>query len=105
MAEEIALVADVLRGNQSPMKTHHWAGDIRSHFENDILFRGQRKNPDRGDSIYTKQPLPGVGTAYGMSALFMLEALKAQGEDTHLTTVEGSQLQHLTASQMLKPLW
>ena len=37
-AEEIALVADILRGNESPMATDHWAGDIRSHFEMSSSF-------------------------------------------------------------------
>ena len=102
IADDIARIADSLRGNQSPMKTDHWAGDIRSHFEMTSSF-GDRGRILTAVIRYTRsRHCLELGTAYGMSALFMLEALKAQGEDTHLTTVEGSQLQHLTASQILK---
>lgn len=102
IADDIARVADSLRGNQSPMETDHWAGDICSHFEMSSSF-GDKGRILTAVIRYTRSSYClELGTAYGMSALFMLEALKARGEDTHLTTVEGSQLQHLTASQMLK---
>jgi predicted O-methyltransferase YrrM len=102
IADDIARAADSLRGNQSPMETDHWAGDIRSHFEMSSSFGGKGRILTAVIRYTRSNHCLELGTAYGMSALFILEALKAQGENTHLTTVEGSQLQHLTASQILK---
>ena len=43
-----------------------------------------------------------LGTAFGMSALFVLYALRANGEEAHLTTVEGWEPQFSIASGVLK---
>ncbi len=43
-----------------------------------------------------------LGTAYGMSALFIIEALRSNGNTGHLITLEGYEPQYSLSSSMLK---
>jgi hypothetical protein len=91
-AEAIALVADSYRGNLEPSSSA--SGPATS----DPISRSRRPKASRVAFspavvrfMRSSQCLE-LGTAYGMSALFILEALKARGTDARLTTLEGYRL-------------
>ena len=106
VAKELALIADALRGNSSPVGYDEWVdGDVRSHFE---LRGGGAPSGTRARILNTivrfcqaRQCLE-LGTNYGMSALAILETLKSRGKDANLTTVEGWEPQFSTSSKILK---
>jgi len=106
VAKELALIADALRGNSSPVEYDEWVdGDVRSHFE---LRGGGAPSGTRARILNTivrfcqaRQCLE-LGTNYGMSALAILETLKSRGKDANLTTVEGWEPQFSTSSKILK---
>lgn len=101
IAEKIALIADALRGNGKSVETDRWAGDVRAHFEMSSSFGANGRILVAIIRFMRCTHCLELGTAYGMSALFMLEALAAQGPDTRLTTVEGSELQYALSSELL----
>lgn len=89
MARQIATIADEYRGLSQPIEFQRWAGDVGLHFsvassfgqKGRILFNIVRfMKPSRCLEL---------GTAYGMSALFILSALKTFVGRGCLVTVEG----------------
>jgi predicted O-methyltransferase YrrM len=103
-AREIGLVADAIRSNaqeQSP-QYWNWAGDVGLHFlissslgwKGRILFNVVR--------LMRSERCLELGTAYGMSALFILAALKHYSPSGHLNTLEGAEPQFSIASSTLK---
>lgn len=102
-AREIALIADDLRSNsQSKTANYPWAGDVGLHAsmasssgsKGRILFNLVR--------FARSERCLELGTAYGMSALFILAALRLYLKSGHLTTLEGSEPQFSIASALLK---
>lgn len=101
IAKEIALVADHGRGRFEPKQAGLWAGDIGLHFsisstlgeKGRILFNVAR--------LMRSERCLELGTAYGLSALFILSALRRFTTCGHLTTIEGSEPQFSLASSML----
>jgi len=101
-AETLAQIADAYLGNPSPMGSSGWAGDVRAHFEMTSSFGHKGRILASIIRFMRCRHCLELGTAYGMSALFMLEALSVQGPDTRLTTVEGSELQYRIAAGLLE---
>ena len=85
-----------------PLEFAQWAGDVSLHFseasslgqKGRILFAAVR--------IMRPRRCLELGTAYGMSALFILAALKAFAEGGSLATVEGYEPSYALSSVMLK---
>jgi predicted O-methyltransferase YrrM len=101
IAEEIALVADSFRGNLQPIEDNEWAGDVRSTFEMSSSFGTKGRILTTIVRFTQSDRCLELGTAYGMSALFILEALKARGTGAHLTTLEGGELPFSLSSKIL----
>src|SRR5206468_9569765 len=102
IAQKIALIADAYRRNVEAIEYELWAGDVRSHFEISSSFGTKGRILSTVVRFTRAKQCLELGTAYGMSALFILEALKAQGEETRLTTLEGSERQFSLSSKTLK---
>lgn len=101
-AKEIALIADSYRVISKPYEQGVWAADVNTHFSLSSSFGTKGRILNTVVRIMRSKKCLELGTAYGMSALFIIEALKSIGEATsHLTTVEGLELQFLLASKML----
>jgi predicted O-methyltransferase YrrM len=101
VAEEIALIADSYRGNLKPVEGSEWAGDIGLHFDISSSFGTKGRILTTVVRLTQSEQCLELGTAYGMSALFILEALKTRGTDTHLTTLEGAEPQFSMSSELL----
>jgi len=102
IAEEIALVADTYRGKTELIEDENWVSGVRSHFS--VSSSSGTKGRILSTIVHftqSKRCLE-LGTAYGMSSLFILEALKQHGPETHLTTLEGWELAFTLSSKMLK---
>jgi len=102
LAESLAKTADAYSGNSMPMESGSWAGDVRAHFEMSSSFGHKGRILAAIVRFMRCQRCLELGTAYGMSAMFILEALSKQGRHTHLTTVEGSELQYKIALEQLE---
>jgi hypothetical protein len=102
IAEEIALIADGFRGNLQPIEGNGWAGDVRSTFEISSSFGTKGRILTTIVQFTRSDRCLELGTAYGMSALFILEALRARGTDAHLTTLEGGELPFSLSSKILR---
>jgi predicted O-methyltransferase YrrM len=102
VAEGFARIADGHLGDGSPVESGRWAGDVRAHFEMSSSFGHKGRILATIIRFMHSRDCLELGTAYGMSALFMLEALSAQGPDARLTTLEGSELQHRIAARLLE---
>jgi len=100
-AEALAATADPFWGNGTIVESGRWSGDVRSHFEmSSSLGHKGRIVATIARGMRARRCLE-LGTAYGMSALFILEALSELGDDVHLTTVEGCREQYTMASELL----
>jgi len=102
VGSEIGLIADRYRALFQPFRFEGWAGDIGLHFQlsSSLGWKGRILSTIIRFAG-SKQCLE-LGTAYGMSAIFILEALRASGREGHLITLEGSAAQYSLASEMLK---
>jgi len=102
VAQDIALVADHSRTKSEVLSFGQWIGDVGFHFsisssaghKGRILFNIIR--------FMRSECCLELGTAYGMSALFILGALKSYAKSGHLATVEGMEPQFSLGSSMLK---
>lgn len=102
LAREIALVSDQSRARSEVVGFGQWTGDAGLHFsiasssgnKGRILFSTVR--------FMRSECCLELGTAYGMSALFILGALKSYAKSGSLATVEGAEPQFSVCSSMLK---
>ena len=101
-AQEIALVADRSRDLAGAVDYDQWAGDVGLLFSISSSFGKKGRILSAIVRFTRSQKCLELGTAYGMSALFILSALKANGRGGHLTTLEGSEPQFSLASATLK---
>jgi len=102
LAEEIARIADQNCTLPGSLEFNQWTGDVGLHFLMSSSFGNKgRILFDTIRFMQSEQCLE-LGTAYGMSALFILEALKAYGKSGRLTTVEVSEPQFSLSSSMLE---
>ncbi len=102
VATRLAGVADTFHNNPGKFQSNNWSGDIRAHFEMTSSFGHKGRILTAIIRFMRCSRCLELGTAYGMSALFLLEALAAQGRETRLTTVEGSEMLYQIASRLLE---
>ena len=90
LAVELARAADTLRSTTIPLDTRRWSGDVGLHF----VISSSLGRKGRLLSSIVRFCRPKVclelGTAYGMSARFIL-GTQTQGRAIHLTTIECDQ--------------
>ena len=101
-AREIALVADRYRDLPGVVDYGQWAGDVGLLFTISSSFGKKGRILSAIVRFSRSQRCLELGSAYGMSALFILSALKATGGGGHLTTLEGLEPQFSLASATLK---
>ena len=89
VAQEIALIADRNRSLSEPNEFGQWAGDIGLHFEFSSSLGAKGRILFNVVRFARSEHCLELGTAYGLSALFILAALKAYAKSGHLATVEG----------------
>jgi predicted O-methyltransferase YrrM len=100
LAIEIAHAADALRSMRTPYDTERWSGDVGLHFA--ISSSMGRKGRLLSSIVRFCRPARclELGTAYGMSARFIL-GTQTEGRSLHLTTVECVQATHALVSPQL----
>jgi predicted O-methyltransferase YrrM len=103
-AQEIGLIADKLSSSLDPLqfKGCEWAGDVGLSFRIGSSFARKGRLLSSIIRLCRADRCLELGTAYGMSALFILYALRANGGEGHLTTVEAWDLPFSIASGILK---
>lgn len=102
IAEEIALIADSYLINLKPIERKKWEADVRYDFEISSSFGKKGRVLTTVVRLTRSKRCLELGTAYGMSALFTLEALRSGGTEFHLTTLEAGKKQFSLSSRMLK---
>lgn len=98
-----ALIADSYQCMLQPVQWEGWAGDVSLHFQLCSSFGKKGRILSTIIRFAGSKRCMELGTAYGMSAVFILEALKANERGGHLLTLEGFEPLYLLASGMLKP--
>jgi predicted O-methyltransferase YrrM len=98
VADRLARVAQHFQHNTGPLISAQWHGDVRAHFEISSSFGHKGRILAAILRFMRTRQVLELGTAYGMSAMFMLETM---GQDGRLTTVEGREVQHGIASTVL----
>jgi predicted O-methyltransferase YrrM len=101
LAAEIGRVADRMAGLTEPAEIGTWVADRGLHFE--VSSSLGRKGRLLFNLVRLTRPerCLELGTAYGMSALFTLGALRLLGENGHLTTIERYDPPFSLAAEML----
>ena len=100
-AERLARAADRLRANVNPET------GMREHGDQQRRFARAASLGEKGRLLHTavkamqSEQIVELGTFWGMSALFMLEALETAGPDAHLTTIEFNPDFHRKASALI----
>lgn len=103
-AQRLALAADRLGSSSQPVEREwEWAGDVGLHFRwvTSTLGRKGRLLSNIIRFSRTERGLE-LGTAYGMSTMFILEAMKANGVAGRVATLEAMEPQFSIASEALK---
>jgi predicted O-methyltransferase YrrM len=101
VAKTIAVIADHYRTLRQPLEAA-WAGDISHHFQAASSFGGKGRILSTIVRFARTKRCLELGTAYGMSALFTLEAIRNNLQTGHLITVEGWDPLYSLSSSMLK---
>ena len=105
-AREIALVADRNSALTDSFDISHgswtWAGDVGLHFSLSSSFGSKGRILYNIIRFMRSERCLELGTAYGMSAFFILDALEKYAESGHLATIEGAQPQFSLSSSVLK---
>lgn len=99
-AKKIMMIADSYRSISDVYQQSDWVGDVHNHFHNASSFGYKGRVLNSIIRIMRCEKCLELGTAYGMSALFILEALNSIGSG-HLTTIEGLEFQFTLASKLL----
>ncbi len=102
VVEDIAKIADHCRGNLQSMESSEWMGDVRSHFEMSSSFGVKGRILATITRFMRCKNCLELGTAYGMSALFILESINKLDANFQLATIEGGEPQFSIASELLK---
>ncbi len=100
-ARTIATVADGLQGSTQRFTYGDWAADVGAHFTTSSSFGCQGRLIACVVRFMRSNRCLELGTAYGLSALFILAALQRNGERGHLTTLEATDPQFSFAAKML----
>jgi predicted O-methyltransferase YrrM len=96
-ALKIGRIADRYHAIREPVEMHRWAGDVGLHFRRSSSFGHKGRLLTALVRLMRSQRCIEVGTAYGMSALFILSATSGQ-----LDTIEVSEPQFSLAQATLK---
>jgi predicted O-methyltransferase YrrM len=104
VAREIALIADQNRSLPEPVeiKAWQWVGDAGLHFSSSSSLGSKGRILFNVIRLMRSERCLELGTAYGMSALFILAGLKAYARSGLLATVEGWDQLFSLSSAMLK---
>lgn len=90
VAQDLALLADSHQTNLAPTQAGvSWIGDAALHFRWSSSLGAKGRILATVVRIMQSETCLEIGTAYGMSAAFILEMLQAMGGNRHLTTLEG----------------
>lgn len=102
MALELAEEADRLRGMTTGIDWENfWAGDVGLHFGISSSLGHKGRLLANVIRLCRSERCLELGTAYGMSAMFVLGMQSYLGWTIHLTTVEAGELQFTLARQRL----
>lgn len=105
-AREIALAADRHSALTDSFDISHgswtWAGDLGLHFSLSSSFGAKGRILYNIVRFMRSERCLELGTAYGMSAFFILAALEKYAKSGHLATIEGEKPQFSASSCMLK---
>jgi predicted O-methyltransferase YrrM len=103
-AQELARMADAHRSNAQIQAdpTWTWAGDVGLHFSIGSSLGRKGRMLFNAVRFMRSEHCLELGTAYGMSAQFILAALKTYCPGAHLHTLEGAEVQFSIASSTLK---
>jgi predicted O-methyltransferase YrrM len=102
LVREIAVTADHNRKLSDSLEVGEWAGDTGLHFCMSSSSGGTGRILFNTVRLMRSENCLELGTAYGMSALFILGALKIYANRGHLATVEGWDRMYSLSSPMLK---
>ncbi len=102
LAREIALIADENRALSDMRVLEHWAGDTGLCFSLSSSFGGKGRILYNVIRFMRSENCLELGTAFGMSALFILASLKTYSKSGRLATVEGFEQNFLMSSSLLK---
>lgn len=100
-AREIGRVADRLRFDPSPIDIWRWDSDVGVHFELSSSDAAKGRVLSAAVRVMRPQNCLELGTAYGMSSLFVLSQLASNRGAGKLTTVEFFEPQFGIASSLL----
>lgn len=100
VARDLAATADRYLGHREPLESGRWSSDVGLHFKRSSSLG--RKGRLLTNVVRFMRPSRALelGTAYGLSGLFILSALEANGGG-HLTTIEGFEPQYSLARDLL----
>jgi predicted O-methyltransferase YrrM len=105
VAQQIAVAADHFRTLSDRVDMANWAGDTGLHFSIASSFGSKGRILFNTIRFMRSENCLELGTAYGMSALFILGALQRGANRGHLTTVEGWEHLYSLSSPLLKRLY
>lgn len=88
LAERIARGVDGIRGDLAPLTSGSWTGPIDAHFGMSSSFGLKGRILVAAVRAMRPRECVELGTAYGMSATFLLEAPEPGAPVTRVTTVE-----------------
>jgi predicted O-methyltransferase YrrM len=101
-AREIGRHADLLRFDPTAIEFYRWSSDVGIHFELSSSFAAKGRVLSAGIRLMRPESCLELGTAYGMSSLFMASELESNGGEAQLTTVEFVEPQYGLANTVLK---
>jgi predicted O-methyltransferase YrrM len=102
VASEIALVADRSRNLSDTLEIRNWAGDMGIHFDRSSSFGKKGRLLFNIIRFMRSGRCLELGTAYGMSGLFILASINKYSPSGSLVTVEGWEKLAAISSPILK---
>jgi predicted O-methyltransferase YrrM len=100
--QTIAMVSDRYCRNTDPLESFGWFADVSTHFQLSSSFGKKGRILSTIVRYMRSQAGIELGSAYGMSAMFILETMQRLGQDYRLATLEGGEKQYALSSQLLK---
>jgi predicted O-methyltransferase YrrM len=101
VALKVANLADRFRGLAQTIDWERWSGDVGLHFSMASSSGHKGRILSTIVRLCRATQCLELGTAYGLSAIFILEAQRFLGQQSNLTTIEAGNLQFALASDHL----